>query len=231
MLKAIVFDMDGVIVDSEPLHYEAFVQVARLHGADFDYAQYLKRYVGFDDEQGFHAILTDAGARGAGGDAALIQRLKQQKAEVFESVVSNGIRALPGAMTLIEQATTQIPLALATGATGQDARLILQGLSIADRFDPVVTADDVVRSKPDPATYALAVQGLAQRHPGLSIEPADCLAIEDTPAGVASAQGAGLKTLAVCTTTTGDHLNQANRVIDHLNGVTLEQLRAWFDAG
>lgn len=67
MLKAVVFDFDGVIVDSEPVHYRAFLRAAQGIGVQFDYAQYLERYVGFDDRDGFRAILLDSKNLSPGG--------------------------------------------------------------------------------------------------------------------------------------------------------------------
>jgi len=91
-----------------------------------------------------------------------------------------------------------------------------------DRFRAIVTADDVARSKPDPEGYTLAA-----RRMGLS--PGNCLAIEDTPAGIASAKAAGLRTLAVTTSFPASDLTQAERIVSSLAEVTVSRLREWFD--
>ncbi len=230
MLKAIVFDFDGVIVDTEPLHYQAFIRVAKGLGVGFDYAQYLERYVGFDDRDGFRAMLTDtpgAADRDAAGDDRVV-RLCEQKAQAFEAIVSEGFDPIPGSIELIQHAKDRLPLAIASGAIQRDIDPILGKLGLTDVFDPVVTADDVARSKPDPETYRLAVRGLAARRPDLAIQAAHCLAIEDTTAGIASARQAGLATLGLAGTYPANQLHHAHRVVDSLVGLTADQLAKWF---
>lgn len=231
MLKAVVFDFDGVIVDSEPVHYRAFLRAAQGIGVQFDYAQYLERYVGFDDRDGFRAILLDSKkpvARRAHDDATIAE-LCRLKADAFQQIIAEGIEPIPGVIGLIHGLHPDTPIALASGATRQDIEPILLKLGLAGRFDPIVTADDVPRSKPDPMTYALAVQGLARRKPASGIQPQHCLAIEDTPAGIESANRAGLMTLGLATTHDADRLRDAHRVVTRLEGLTASQLHQWFD--
>lgn len=230
MLKAVIFDFDGVIVDSEPLHYQAFLRVVEGLGIHFDYAHYLQRYVGFDDRDGFRAILAEAAGTSIGpaADDDLIARLCQEKAQAFGSVVASGCQPLPGVLELIEETGRRMPIAIASGATRQDISPILDKLGLGEQFNPVITADDVARSKPDPATYALAVGGLAKRRPDLEIAPADCLAIEDTPAGIESARRAGVRTLGVATTYPAQALVMAHRVVGAIREVTVEKLDLWY---
>jgi beta-phosphoglucomutase-like phosphatase (HAD superfamily) len=121
-----------------------------------------------------------------------------------------------------------LPVAIASGATRKDVTLILDRLRISELFSPIVTADKVTRSKPDPETYELAAEGLKVLHPQLSIERDGCLAIEDTAAGVESARGAGLRTLGLATTTDGSSLGRAERVLPSLGGLTIDRLRQWY---
>ena len=131
MIKAIVFDFDGVIVDSEPLHYQAFLRVARGLGIEFDYAQYLDRYVGFDDRDGFRAMLADMSGSTPHypGDNDQIALLCQEKAHAFETVVAEGFETIPGILGFIDQARQQMPIAIASGATKRDIDLILGKLN------------------------------------------------------------------------------------------------------
>ena len=114
MLKAIVFDFDGVIVDSEPLHYRSFLHVARGLGIEFSYDQYLNRYVGFDDRDGFQAMLADAAGSKQNVPVSheQIVRLCQEKAVAFETVVAEGFETIPGILKLIEQASNRCRLRL-----------------------------------------------------------------------------------------------------------------------
>jgi len=166
---------------------------------------------------------------GEPADDAALPPLIDDKAKAFEQLVAQHAPAIPGALELIDEARAAgLPIAIASGATREDIRLMLEGLGRADRFQTIVTADDVARSKPDPTSYALAVQRLAHAHPGLGLEPGDCLAIEDTAAGIQSAAGAGLMTLGLTTTGPAASLTKAQRVIPDLAGVTLDQLHTWY---
>jgi len=226
MLKAIVFDFDGVIVDSEPLHFAAFLEVGKPLGFDMDYPAYLRDYIGFDDRDAFRAMLAAVGRPAEDDD---LPPLIDDKARVFERLVAEQAPAIPGSLELIDAARDAgLPIAIASGATREDIRLMLEALGRADRFEIIVTADDVARSKPDPTSYALAVERLAERHPDHGLTPADCLAIEDTAAGIQSARGAGLMTLGLTTTGPAQTLAAADRVIPDLADVSLEQLHAWY---
>ena len=142
--------------------------------------------------------------------------------------VNAGIETIPGSIELIKQLAGQIPIAIASGATQMDIRIILAKLGLENRFDVTVTADDVQRSKPDPESYAKAVELLAQKYPDRRITPRYAIAIEDTATGIASARAAGLQVLGLTTTGTADLLHQATRVVPNLTGITLDRLRHWF---
>ncbi len=230
MTKAIVFDFDGVIVDSEPLHYRAFIDVLRKWQVGFNYHQYVERYAGFDDREAFCAMFADGPNPDLRQlDAALISQLCAQKADAFQTVLCQGIDTIPGILDFIVQAGRDLPMAIASGATLRDIEPILDRLGLTHQFDPVITADDVRRSKPDPATYRLAVQGLNQRLPQRAILPADCVAIEDTPAGIESARRAGLNTVGLTTTHPAHMLQQAHRVIDSATQLSVNLLSSWFN--
>lgn len=229
MLKAVVFDFDGVLVDSEPLHYRAFRRIAQRLGVDFTYGQYLERYVGFDDRDGFRAILAEAGLTDRATDRTEVARLCAAKALAFEDAVEDGIQAFPGAIELVRELHPRLPLAIASGATRRDIEIVLSKLDLMTKFNPVISADDVEHSKPDPQTYVLAVRGLAARRPDLHIQPQECLAIEDTQAGLEAARQAELMTLGVDTSGQGlTRMGLADRVLPSLQGVGWEELRTWY---
>jgi len=223
MLEAVVFDFDGVIADSEPLHYRAFLDSVRPLGIDFDYAQYNRRYIGYDDRDGLRAICAD---HGMSLDDARLAELIDAKGRAFERAVGEGAAAVPGSVALIRQAAARWPIAISSGALRSDIAAVLPGLApgedLTALFSAIVTADDVERSKPDPASYALAVERLALR-------PAGCLAIEDTPAGLQSARAAGLRTLAVATTHAAAQLApMADRVVESLKDMDADRLARWY---
>lgn len=226
MFKAIIWDVDGIIVDSEPVHYRAFAEVAQRFGAELSWPEYLETYIGYDDRDVFHLLLAGCGRQDH--SAAELESLCADKAETFERIVGAGIDAMPGAVALIHETAEHVPLAISSGATRRDLDLILGSLNVLDRFDAIVTADNVAHSKPDPESYRLATQQLAAHRPELALVAAECLAIEDTATGIESARAAGLMTLGVACTGPPALLHQADRVVDTLEGIDFKQLRAWF---
>jgi len=223
MLKAVIFDFDGIIVDTEPIHYRAFQTVLNPLGLGYSWEEYMDRYIGFDDRDAFREVF-----RNAGKDLNFyhLDCLIDQKATVFEDIVKGGVSAYAGAVKLIKSLSGSVPLALCSGALERDIRPILGQLGIDSAFDVFVSADDVHISKPDPESYSTTVLRLAAAFPDLGIVPNRCLAIEDTPAGIASATGAGLRVLAVTNSYGAEALAGAVGIIDSLESMNLETLRS-----
>lgn len=233
MPNAIIFDFDGVIVDSEPLHYQAFVMVGKSFNFEFTWEQYLAQYIGFDDRDAFRYMLAQAIQGGHTPDITDVDQtlaeLIEKKQRAFEALAQTGTHAIRGTIELIEEAhDAGLPIAIASGATHADIEQMLKLLAIRDKFDIIVAADDVERSKPDPATYAIAFEKLKASHPDAGLTPDTTLAIEDTTAGLASANAANLQTLALTTTSPAQALQHAGRVIEDLAGVTLATLNKWY---
>lgn len=233
MPKAIIFDFDGVIVDSEPLHYQAFVMVGKSFNFEFTWEQYMTQYIGFDDRDAFRYMLAQAIEAGHTPDVEDVQvtlnELIEKKRLAFEALAEMGTAAILGSVELIEEAhAAGLPIAIASGAVHADIEQMLRLLKIRDRFEIIVAADDVEHSKPDPTTYAMAFDKLAAKHPDAGLTTGTTLAIEDTGAGLKSAIGAGLQTLGLTTTSPPDALKNAGRVVEDLSGVTLAALDRWY---
>jgi HAD superfamily hydrolase (TIGR01509 family) len=223
MAFAIIFDFDGIIVDSEPLHYRAFQRILEPLGLGYDWEEYVARYMGFDDREAFAEAFKARGRQLADGELA---RLVARKAAVFHEVLADGVTPYEGVVDLIMSLTGRCPLALCSGALLSDIQPILAMLGLSRAFDVIVTADDVAISKPDPASYVLAVQRLQQTFSGSGITAARCLAIEDTPAGIDAARGAGVKVVAVTNSYPAARLAAADLIVDSLARVTLENCQA-----
>jgi beta-phosphoglucomutase len=209
MLSAVIFDFDGIIVDSERLHWAAFNNVLEPLGKTISWPDYVQTYIGFDDRDTFRTALPNIGNGELSG-------LIEKKAAAFQELLeSDGAAALPGAVELIKSLSGKIPLAICSGALREDILPILGSLGISDAFNEIITADDTHISKPDPAPYKLAMKKL-----GVT----SGLAIEDTPAGIASAKGAGLKVLSVTNSYPAEALTQADAVVASLEGLTLAKL-------
>ena len=217
MLNAVIFDFDGVIVDSEPIHYQAFQQVLEPHGKEFSWEEYRTCYLGFDDRDVFgKAIKTGRETMGP----IDLKRLIAEKATAFQQIVHHTIIApFPGVVDLIQSLTGQIPIALCSGGLKGDILPILGMLGIENAFSTIVTAGDTRKSKPDPAPYLLAIRNLGV------LDAATVIAIEDSAAGITSAKGAGLKVLAVTHSFDRKNLPESDSVTDSLETSAANRLR------
>jgi HAD superfamily hydrolase (TIGR01509 family) len=224
MLAAVIFDFDGVIVDTEPLHYKAFQDVLVPLGLGYSWQEYIEYYIGFDDRDAFRAAF---GKSGKVLSASGLHDLIDAKAASFQRIIADGVEPYPGVVELIREISGTLPLAICSGALLNDIVPILGQLGLGNAFDVTVTADDVDASKPDPACYQLAVKKLANHFPGNGIEPANSLAVEDTPAGIASASGAGIKVLAVANSYPEEKLSTAWKVVSSLQGIDLTTLNSF----
>jgi beta-phosphoglucomutase len=213
---AIVFDFDGVIVHSEPLHMRAILEAFAPLGVRFDEATYYSKYVAYSDKDLFPIIAHDFGL--AWSDAQH-QRTLEAKWQLYDALVDAGeIGVFSGTLALIESARNAgVPIAVCSAATKRDIDRSLQPLGLLHAFATIVSADDVPVSKPDPACYALAAQRLG-------LHPSRCVAIEDSPGGMRSALGAGLACIAVCHTLPASRLAGATRVVQSTAELTLESV-------
>ena len=217
--EAVLFDFDGILVDSEPMHHRAFTEILDPLGMGFPWKEYVETYMGFDDRDAFREAFR---AKGIVLDDANLAKLVAAKSEAFLRGLRDGVTAYPGAVSLIEslQAAGR-PLALCSGALRSDIDPILARLGVARCFDVIVSADDVRRSKPDPESYALAFARLSERYATLLSVPGKSVAVEDTPAGIRSAKGAGLRVLAVTNSFGPGELAEADWITDSLESVRL----------
>jgi len=223
-LDAVVLDFDGVIVNTEPLHFEAFREVLRPLGLAFSWEAYTSYYLGFDDRDAFREAFKKGG-RTVEDD--VLHRLIGDKARAFRGFVEQrGVESYPGVLPLIRSLSGRVPIALCSGALAGDIEPIIRKLDLGRVFDVVVTADDVEASKPDPASYLLVLKRLAEAFPARETRPRHCVAIEDTPAGIEAASAAGLTVLAVCNSYGSEKLSAAARVVNSLRGITIRDLAA-----
>lgn len=212
--RAVIFDFDGVIVDSEPLHYKAFQRVLAPRDMHFSWEEYVERYIGFDDRDAFKEAFR-AKSKDMGRDE--LEALIAQKAHVFQDVIRDGVTPYPGVIELIRKlSAAKIPLAICSGALRSDIEPILAMLDVSDCFDTMVTADDVSASKPDPECYTRAHHNLLAAS-GLNISQPDTIAIEDTVAGIESAKKAGLTVCAVTNSYPAASLAAAHYCTDSLS--------------
>ncbi|MCC6678335.1 MAG: HAD family phosphatase [Phycisphaerales bacterium] len=220
MKRAIVFDFDGVIVDSEPMHESALLEAARAMGLSFTHEQYVNAYLGFDDRDTWRAIAKDNGRTLSEAETARLNELKWTA--VRRAMARGEPRAFPGSVELIRAAAERGPVGLCSGARQHEIDPILRRLGVLECFGAIVTADDVAVAKPDPAGYALTARRLgvaADRVKGFAP-----VAIEDTLKGVKAARLAGYRVVAVRHSLVDAVFEEADVVADSTAALSVEAL-------
>ena len=221
-LRAAVFDFDGVIVDSEPLHFRSLRDALRPEGVEITEEEYRQVYLAYDDREAIRLALE---RHGEDTDCARRERIEARKVEIFARLIPE-VPVFDGARDLVRALEDQMPLAIASGARHGEIDAILRGVSLRDAFLAIVGAEDAERTKPDPAPYLEAARRLAVLAPGLA--PGDCVAFEDSMAGIAAALAAGMKVVGVAHSYPAEKLRAAHRVVDSLVGVDAGALRGLF---
>lgn len=224
MLEAIIFDFDGVVVDSEPLHMAGFQQVLKdRYGIELEREEYYDRYLAFTDLEAFEQILTDHGRR---FDEQTIAELIEQKTALMHELLEAGAEALPGVVDLMRSARAAgLAVGICSGALRGEIELAAGAVGALPYVQRIVSAEDVDAGKPHPQGYRLARRQLAELT-GRELPPEHCVAVEDAPAGIVAAKAAGLRVLAVTTSMGRDALSRADRIVSSLESVTLDDLRA-----
>jgi len=217
VIRAVVFDFDGVIANSEPLHLSAFQDVLEREGVVFTEEEYYASYLGYDDVGVFRAV---SGARGLPWDRDQIAGLVKRKAERLEALEHERPVIFPGAEAAIARLAGGLPLAIASGALRAEILRVLEGANLARFFRAVVAAEDTRASKPAPDPYLRAVSLLAASI-GQPLSPGECVAIEDSRWGLDSAQAAGLRTIAVTHTYPASSLGAVDLIVDTLDALTV----------
>jgi beta-phosphoglucomutase len=207
-IRAIAFDLDGTLSDTEPLHFEAFTEVMRPLGIEILREDYFSRLIGLNDHDCFATLLRE---HGNGADDARVANLIARKAIVYGAMIANRDVLYPGAGAFVRQCAERFPLILVTGTLHAEAETILLRANLLGLFVDIIAAEDTARGKPEPDGFltALGRLGFILR-PRPSIVAAECLAVEDTAAGVEAARRAGMRALALCQTTTELDLRAAD---------------------
>jgi beta-phosphoglucomutase len=219
-LRAVVFDFDGVIANSEPLHFRALHDVLASLGIVLSERDYYARYLGFDDVAALQAIGAGVGGFGPEQLASLVS----QKAVRFEELEAEGATLFPGAANAVRRVAAAVPIAIASGARRDEILRVLAAADLTDLFVAIVGAEDVPHSKPDPAPYLLAVRLLGGAVGGAALRPDECVAIEDSHWGLESARLAGLRTIAVTHTYKPAELAAADLVVESLDALDIASL-------
>jgi beta-phosphoglucomutase len=221
-LAAMIFDFDGVIADTEPLHFSSFRHTLAEIGIELTESDYYAHYLGYDDRGCFIAALTAHQHR---ADPTTLTQLMQRKAHTYLDAVKDHHVIFPGVSEFVRESAAAYPLAIASGALRHEIEVILEQAGLRKEFLHITSAEDVTRGKPDPQPFLQALNGLNQQRRERAITAGSCLVIEDSIPGIRGAKTAGMKVLAVANTHGVQDLHEADAVVQNLSRMCLNDLR------
>ena len=223
MLKAVIFDFDGVIVDSELLHYQAFNRILSPLGIEMSTQQYYDKYLGLSDEELLRTVNKE---RKLPLSEKKLRQLLQEKAVSFKELAVSQASIIEGVPAFLKMLSdNKIPMAICSGALLGEIEMILKGAGLRDYFDVIVSAEQVKKGKPDPEGFLLALK-LLNKKTSQPIKPQDCIVIEDSHWGLEAAKNAGMHPLAVTNTYAAEYLRPADKTVENLAELTLSELNA-----
>jgi beta-phosphoglucomutase len=225
-LKAVLFDFNGVIINDEPLHQKLIEQILLEENLRPKAGEFRQLCLGRSDR----ACIKDLMAiRGRIVTEDYVTSLIVRKSQAYQQrlVEIEKLPTYPGLADLIFQIrSAQLPMAIVSGAVRAEIELVLNRLELAKFFTVVVAGDEIQTSKPDPKGYLLAVERLNQKFPDLHLQPRNCLAIEDTPAGIQAAKSAGMQVVGVANSYPYHMMHrQSNWAVDYLSELELDRVR------
>ena len=216
-IRAIVFDFDGVLANSEPLHLLSYQAVLDEFGIALGREEYYTHYLGFDDVTAFKVISERRGQRWS---EAQIAAILERKTVVFDDIIASTASSdvlYPEAVSCVRRLAETMPLGIASGALRHEIAAILRRADLEDCFRFIVAAGETAASKPAPDPYRRA----AELH---GVPPGQCVAIEDSRWGIESAKGAGLRCVGITQTYPATGLPGADAIIDSLDEFTVDLL-------
>ena len=216
--RAVIFDFDGVLADTEALHCAAFQEAVADHGITLPRTQYFARYLGLPDRDCLVALCADAGRPATAGD---LDVLFHRKRAAFARL-ARGADLYAGVADTLRRLHADRTLAVASGAFRDEIEPILARGGVRRLFDAVVGAEDVRAGKPAPDPFLEALRRLAAIDPRLTV--AACVVVEDSPRGVIAAHAAGMRCIAVTTNHPRSTLADADAVIAHVRDLRAEDL-------
>jgi beta-phosphoglucomutase family hydrolase len=212
----IIFDMDGVLADTGPIHFESWVKMANEIGYEFTKEL-------FEETFGQQSIPITRKLVGDDIDLKLVRKWANLKEKYYREMMKDKIEPLPGVINLLKNLKKN-GFKLAVGSSGppENVKLILNNLKIESFFNVVVTAAQVRHGKPDPEVFLITAKNLR-------LKPQNCIVIEDAPVGIKAAKKAGMKSIAITTTHNEKELFEADRIVNDLTNININDLLLLFE--
>jgi beta-phosphoglucomutase len=228
-LRAVLFDFNGVIINDEPLHQKLIEQLLIEENLRPKPEEFRAVCLGRSDRACITELLARRG-RIVSDDYlnGLIARKSRAYLEQLSAIEK--LPSYPGLTDLIFQIrAAQLPMAVVSGAVRSEIELVLERLELAPHFSVIVAGNEIANSKPDPEGYLTGVERLNQQYPDLDLKPEECLAIEDTPAGIQAAKAAGMQVVGVANSYPFHMMQrQSNWAVDYLSDLELDRVQQIF---
>lgn len=201
MFKAVIFDMNGVIVNDERIHQQSWRQFSQDHQLHISEEDFKQKVFGRTEKETFQFLFNSTLTEEE------ISKYSDERVDVAMGLFRPQLRAIQGVVEVLYYLKElQIPMALATSSRKRYQTFIFDNLNLWQYFDAIVTAEDVTKGKPEPEVYLRAAELL-------SVDPKECVAIEDSVSGIRSAQAAGMKVIGIATTHEAAEIQKADKVV------------------
>jgi len=201
-IKALLFDFNGVIVNDEPIHFEATRRVLAELGIAISLEKYNAEFLGCNDRECLQSLITNH-------NPSKLEEIVDRKSRYYFDLIDNNPPFVHGAIDFIKEASSRFKLAIVSGALRREISHNLLAGNLLSYFPVIISADDVTSSKPDPEGFNLAMARL-----DTMLVPSECVVIEDSQRGIQAARCAGMRCLALTTTFDRNALIDADWTLD-----------------
>ena len=209
---AVIFDMDGVLADTGPVHFESWVKMTSEIGVEFT-REFFEKIFGQQSPEIIRKLM------GPNVDEITIEKFANLKEKYYRDMVKDQLKPLPGVIELIKE-LHDLKFKLAVGSSGpsENVELLLTSLKIKKYFNAVITAAEIKRGKPEPDVFLEAAKRV-------KVKQSQCVVIEDAPVGIESAKRAGMKCIALTTTHPEKELFNADLIVKDLSEITSKDVK------
>jgi len=220
MVRAVIFDFDGVLVDSERLHYEALAYALREKGMDLTWEEFKVGCIGVPDRDAVKWALKRNGVE----DDEQVSKVLQRKTEIYDAWLKDRLPAVDGMTDVVKVLAQKFVLAIASGSFRYQIEAVLSREGVRDLFPVIVGHEDCEKGKPDPTPFLLAMERLNE-FVSPPLRPHECLVVEDSPAGIQAAREAGMRCIALRSYYEDEALKDAEIIVDDLKALLMP--RVW----
>lgn len=229
MLRTVIFDFDGVITDSEILHFRAFNQVLGRYGIELTKQEYYKTYLGFNDADCYGKLIQQGLLK---AEQEQIGNLIEEKKHIYKELAKTEGKMIEGVrefLTLLEN--NSMPMAICSGSLLTEVEMVLDDTGLRHLFEVIVSGEQVKKGKPDPEGFLLTLKRLNENATSKKggnqnhILPGECIVIEDSHWGLEAAKSAGMHTIAVTNSYEVEQLGMAEKVVHRLDELSIDDLQ------